>query len=141
MRYEGKTETVKSIEEQIRKNAMCFQRKMPKYDNLFGIESAVETVVFDVLIPKEAYLFPIRLLYDNRESTLMEKRAVLDVRDKDVWWLCKIAPGVLKLMGQLEPQQQEKQDMLNNKTNGKSSENGFGLQHGFMQPSTENINQ
>lgn len=109
MRYEGKSEIIQAIEQQIRENAMCAEHKRPKYDELFGVKSIVESKVLDVLIPKEAYLFPVRFFYDGRDNT-----GVIDIRDKDVWWLCKIAPEVLKLVALLQPQKEEKQELLHN---------------------------
>jgi hypothetical protein len=111
MRYEGKKETLTEIETEIRNNSMSFERKPKTYDNLFGVESVVKTIVLDVLIPNEAYLFPVRFLYDNRPNSL----SVIDVRDKDMWWLLRVAPAIIKLMGDMAPQQNEKADLLKGK--------------------------
>lgn len=98
MRYEGAFEVIARIEHQIKNNAMAFERKGPKDDELFGVKSIVTTRVFDVLIPKEAFIFPVRLFYDGRNAT-----GCIDVRDKDVSWLCRVCPEMLKLIALLEP--------------------------------------
>jgi hypothetical protein len=101
MRYIGETGIVQSIEQQIRKYAICFNCKTPNYDNLFGIKSVVDVRVIEILTPKKRFF--VRLFYDGRENTPPEKEAIMDVNDRDMWWLCKVAPDIIKLIALLKP--------------------------------------
>lgn len=96
MRYAGKSETVLAIESLVRSKVTCTQRKTDTHDYLFGIKSVVETRVWNVIIWKDAYEFPMRIFIDGRDNT-----GVIDVRNKDVWHLCRIDSEVIKLLAQL----------------------------------------
>ncbi len=97
-RYIGDRKVVEQIETILKNNAICFKRvRTGNLDNLFGVKSIVETVVYDVMLRKQAYVFPIRFFYDNRDGS-----ATIDMKDHDLSWLLRISPEIVKLLGELK---------------------------------------
>jgi hypothetical protein len=110
LRYEGDKSILQEIEAEIRNKTMCYEYKAPTRDRLFGVESAVNTIILEVMDIN--YIFPVRIFYDNRPNS----HSIIDIRDNDVWKLCKIAPNILKLLAKLDPQINEKQALLEGKS-------------------------
>lgn len=107
MRYEGKRETIEEIEKEIKANVLfCVPYNLPKYDNLFGIESVVKTEVFDVVTKN--FRFPVRLFYDGRDGT-----GAIDIRDRDVGCMIGLSSKIIPLLAELQPRVNKKREMLN----------------------------
>ena len=98
MRYAGNKEVVETIEQEIRGNSRYFEQKKPKKKEQHQHNvSVVRVKTLDVITIDS--LFPVTFLYDGRNGN-----ALVDIRDRDIGWLCKISPQILKLLAQLEPQ-------------------------------------
>ncbi len=103
MRYEGLTQDVDAIEKQVNNGRYSAVREKTKYPSLFGIKSAVETHNYKVTPPNVRYSFMIRFNRDSRNG-----HSTIDVKDKDVGWLWKLNPDILKSLSKLEAQQEVK---------------------------------
>ena len=108
MQLEGEQKIIKELEQTFRQKAMCFEVNKKSYDKLFGFESTLQTIVLDVFIPNQDYIFPAKFVYDNRTGG----KSVVEIRDRDMWWPMKVAPEIIKLLAQLQPRRNEKQELL-----------------------------
>ena len=96
MRYTGSKAVVENIEQELKTYAKCFERKkINREEQLYN--SVVNTRVLEVMTVES--LFPVKFLYNGRDNN-----ALVDIRDQDMGWLCKISPNIIKLIAQLEPQ-------------------------------------
>ena len=98
MRYEGPLTTVQSIERLVRAKSPCLVTKEKLTEPMFNVETAVKYRQLSVLVPNNLYMFSIWVVLDERDGT-----GRIEVKDRDVWRLCKIAPEILKLIANLEP--------------------------------------
>lgn len=95
MRYTGNRQVVEDIENEIKSKAKWFER--PKADRVDQFQlNVLRAKTLDIMTIRE--LFPITFLYDGRDSS-----ALIDIRDRDLGWLCKLSPKILKLLAQLDP--------------------------------------
>jgi hypothetical protein len=99
VRLIGKIGTINEIEKEIKEHAMSILTKdrPNSLNSWFGTDASLYTKKFDVLIPDTMYTFAVRLLYDERSD-----KGGIRVKDKDIWWLCKVCPRMLKLLAELD---------------------------------------
>lgn len=112
MRFEGEEEDVREIERELQRNSHMIRRPSKTYDNLFGIESLVETRVYDIAVinPNWVFTFPVRFFYDRRDHT-----AKFEIRERDMSWLIKTSHLVIPLLAKLTEQKFEKKKLIESK--------------------------
>jgi len=113
MRYIGKLETIKQIEQEIKDCTMSITTKdgSNNEDNWWGVEKTNYSKKIDVLIPNQMYTFGVRLLFDERDNI-----GKLQIKDRDIGWLIKVCPKMVKLLAEMKQVEEgiEQQDWLKN---------------------------
>ena len=95
--FAGTVYQIKQIEGVILKRTIAEVISDSKDSQLFGIKTIVTCKKINIMLPSKIYAYPIWLRYDGRDNT-----ATLEIRDRDIWQLCKIDDNMLTWISHLE---------------------------------------